>query len=208
MVRTVDFQSTNEGSNPSSPNIYKIKNLNIIFKLINKKKKKIEKKIKYSIGFSSLVSPFVFNNLYFNQFNKNNTLTKKKILIKQSYILLTWFFYISFICLKKNKKNKIKIFVAPLKKKIFTCTKAPIAHKKNSKEQYKFLFYNYTISFNARIDKNITNLDNSSIYSTIIFFFLTKKNFFNFETNLLFLKNFKTFLTFKDSNYFNFYKLI
>lgn len=123
-------------------------------------------------------------------------------------MLLTWLYYLSFINIKKNKNNKITIFVAPVKLKKFTTTKAPMAHKTRSKEQYKFLYYNFKISFKTYLEIEKKYYSNNSIYTNFVFLFLTKKEFFNFETNLLFLKFFTVFINFNDFKYFNFYKFI
>jgi hypothetical protein len=160
--------------------------------------------LKLNFFFISLISPFLINNLRLN-FNSSLNLLKKKIVIKHSYILLTWFYYISFIDQKKNNKNKIKFFIFPIKREKFTLTKAPMAHKNWSKEQYKFSFYKFIISFNCnlKIENNINNIN-----SSLLFFLLTKKNFPFFETNLLFLKNFRIILQFKDFYFFNYFNFL
>lgn len=83
-----------------------------------------------------------------------------------------------------------------------------MAHKTRSKEQYKFLYYNFKISLKVYLEINEKYYSNNSIYSTFVFLFLTKKEFFDFETNLLFLKFCTIFIKFNDKNYFNFYKSI
>ena len=166
-----------------------------------KKKKKLYKNFKIKFLFISLIPPFFINNLRFN-YNMIN----KKLLLKQSYIMLTWFYYISFIKQNKNNvNNKIKIFVFPYKSEKFTLTKAPMAHKNWSKEQYKFSFYKFIISFKCFFKKE-NQID--SLNKTLLFLILTKQNFPFFETNIFFLKNIKIFLYFKDFNFFNYYKFI
>ncbi len=165
-----------------------------------KKKKKINNKNKFEFKFSfvSLIPPFIINNIRFF-FNKNDN--EKKILLKQSYIILTWFYYISFIQKKIDNKNKLKIFVLPVKNNKFTLTKAPMAHKNWSKEQYKFSHYKFKINFKFFLkDDNSLNSINSSLF----FILLTKKNFPNLETNIFFLKNIKFLFFFKDFSFFNY----
>lgn len=91
MVRTLDFQSKNEGSTPSGPIINNnLPKLYLIKKNNFKKKLPNEKLIHYTLNFSSLFSPFILNKLTFNDVNKIKKKEKnRKILIKQSYILLT-----------------------------------------------------------------------------------------------------------------------
>jgi hypothetical protein len=170
--------------------------------LLKKKKLNYNNSLRIKFTFVSLISPFLINNLRFNF----NLLTKeKKIMLKQSYILLTWFYYISFINQKKNKKNKVKFFVFPVFNEKFTTTKAPMAHKNWSKEQYKFSFYKFVINFNCHLkEENKVN----SLNEFLLFILLTKKNFPFFETNLFFLKNINFFFKFKDQIYFNYYNFL
>lgn len=201
MVRTSDFQFENVGSIPSNPIMNNLTNINKIF-ITKNTSFNIEKNIKFNFSFTSLIPPFVLNNV---RFSFNSSLQEKKIMIKQSYVLLTWFYYLSFIQQKLDNKNRINFFVLPLNKKKFTLTKAPMAHKNWSKEQYKFQYYKFKINFNAQLK------DDSSINSlnlAILFIFLTKKNFPQFETNLFFLKNVNFFFNISDKNFYNYNKFI
>ena len=201
MVRTSDFQFENVGSIPSNPIMNNLANINKIF-ITKNTSFNIEKNIKFNFSFTSLIPPFVLNNV---RFSFNSSLQEKKIMIKQSYVLLTWFYYLSFIQQKLDNKNGINFFVLPLNKKKFTLTKAPMAHKNWSKEQYKFHYYKFKINFNAQLK------DDSSINSlnlAILFIFLTKKNFPQFETNLFFLKNVNFFFNISDKNFYNYNKFI
>lgn len=200
MVRTSDFQFENVGSIPSDPILEK--NKNIIFFLSNNKKHIKQNKLNISFTFVSTISPFLINNL---RLDLNLTLSDKKILIKQSYILLTWFYYISFLQQKVSNKNKLNFFIFPLNNKKFTLTKAPIAHKNWSKEQYKYSYYRFNIKFNSILKEEnfIYNIN-----SALLFFILSKKEFPFFETNLLFLKKIKIKLFYNDINFFNFFKFI
>ena len=200
MVRTSDFQFENVGSIPSSPIIMKLNSINKLFLLTNNDKaSNKDKLIIFSFYFSSLISPFILKNLKFSSLSQTN---EKRILIKQSYVLLSWFYYLTFVQQKLNTKNKLKFFVAPTNRKIFTLTKAPIAHKNWSKEQYKFQFYKFKISFSVYL-KEGNNLN--SLNKAILFILITKKNFPQFETNLLFLKNISFNYNFNDFNYFNYF---
>lgn len=126
--------------------------------------------------------------------------TKSKIWLKQSYILLTWFYYLTFINQKHDTEYKLKFSVYPNTRKIFTLTKAPIAHKNWSKEQYKFQFFKFKISFDTSLNEN--NVLNN-INKTLLFIFITKKEFPNLESNILFLKNFKILIQMYDNSFFN-----
>ncbi len=167
--------------------------------LYENKNKILNKKIKFNFYFVSLISPFIQNNLRLLNTYKNS---KKKIIVKQSYIILTWFYYLSFINQYKNNKNRIKIFVFPINNKKFTNTKAPMAHKNWSKEQYAFKYYRFKINFSNSLqdDCTITNINKA-----IFFSLLNKKTLPNLETNLIFLKKIDLIYFFKDNTFFNYY---
>jgi hypothetical protein len=82
-----------------------------------------------------------------------------------------------------------------------------MAHKTFSKEQFKILYYFFKISFLSILDISHFTIfkklkKNCSILSSYFFFFLIKKNFFNFETNIFFLKNFFFFMKITDLKFF------
>lgn len=187
MVRTLDFQSKNVGSIPSDPNIF------LNHKILNEKKNNI----------SDFFFDFFFVSLFAPNFLKNFAPSYKffpvykKIYLKQSYIVLTWFYYLTII--NKNKKE-MKFFVLPKRKYIGTHLKAPIAHKTWSKEQYVFQFYLIKISFKTK-----SSLDTpQSVNAGFLAIFYSSKHFPIFETNLFFLKYFKFIILFNDKNYFSY----
>jgi hypothetical protein len=100
-----------------------------------------------------------------------------------------------------DKMNQgVKFFVLPTRHQVFTLTKAPIAHKLWSKEQYKFIFYLLRVSF---VNKPITLTNISSINQGLTFALTTKKSLPLFSTNLLILKTATTSFTLVDSAYFS-----
>ena len=157
-------------------------------------KKKL-KSIRYSLSFISIISPNTIASVRIF-FRTNNTF-KNKILIKQSYMLLTWLYY-----LKNNstKVDDVKIpsfFIQPTKQTKFTLIKSPMAHKTFSQEQFMFRFYKLTISFNSPSNELfIKNINNGLLFS----FFL--RNMFNsFETNFFFLKRIRYNIYISDKDF-------
>jgi hypothetical protein len=118
-----------------------------------------------------------------------------KLLLKQSYLLLTWFFYLSTI----RKTTKIKIASFPSTQTVFTATKAPMAHKKNSKEQYKLQYFNFHIKYQLIIT-------NTSFDEALLLILYFKHSLVFVETNLFFLKNFHFLLNIKTRSYFNWWQ--
>ena len=152
--------------------------------------------------FVSLINPFLIQNLKFLDTHTVNN-KARKIFLKQSYLILTWFYYFNLFTLHTGEKNKIKIFTSLKKKYKFTLTKAPIAHKNWSKEQYKFEFFNFNVSIKSFLDDD-KKMYLKSINESLIFLLIAKKNCPATETNLFFLKTTKIFLDFQDFFYFNY----
>jgi hypothetical protein len=95
--------------------------------------------------------------------------------------------------------------VLPLNRRKFTLTRAPMAHKTFSKEQYKFQFYKFKITFNAFLkEKCVLN----SLNAGLLFVLLSKKFFPQFETNILFLKSCNIVFIVKDKQYFDYFKFL
>lgn len=162
---------------------------------------RVQNEVRYEFFFSSIITPGNVSKLTTTFVPHKST---KKASVKQSYILLTWFYYLTFISQESSSKIKLNLCVLPKKKKIFTLVKAPMAHKTRSKEQYKFQFYSYKISFSSIFLKN-NSID--SVNKALLFSLITKKSFPQFETNLLFLKYYKVIFHFTDSTFFNYNKL-
>ena len=155
----------------------------------------MKKTINYNLLFVSLVSPDSLEDLRLLSINlniKDNKNKSNKLFIKQSYLLLTWFTYLTKVSNKKklnnttNSVNLPKFFIKPKKQTKFTIIKSPMAHKTFSQEQFKFKYYSIIMSYKVILpnNKNILNNFNYSLYITLS---LRLYPFF-LETNLFFLK--------------------
>jgi hypothetical protein len=120
-------------------------------------------------------------------------------------MLLTWFYYLSFLKQPNSSKCALKFIIFPIKKKIFTLTRAPMAHKNWSKEQYKFQIYKFNIFFELKLKKYRAI---PSFNASVLFVLLSKNFFPQFETNLFFLKNVTIFFFFFDRDHFNYKKFL
>lgn len=170
-------------------------------------------KIKYSVKVTSIFSPGEASDssLKINVHSKGTYSKKNKIMVKQSYLILTWLVYLAKIGCSGGFKNlkagdegkKLAVplfFVCPFKQSKITTTKAPMAHKTFSQEQFKFRYYSFNISFNL-INSDIvlnTNSVNKSLYLAL----LIRLNYINFSTNMMFLKRFRASLPVSDKSYF------
>ena len=208
MVRTLVFQSSNVGSIPAGPIIRSCFQQNIhLTKLIKTQSLKNSNLITYNFTFISLIAPFLINNLRLSTVGSNKTPSSKtKLLMKQSYLILTWFYYLTISTnVIKNSNNSISFSFLPIKSKSYTLTKAPMAQKTRSKEQFHFKFYVLKVSVKTTLSNEFIL---ESLDQTLLAILTTKKTFPIFETNLLFLKNYSLNLHFFDKLYFNYYNFL
>lgn len=194
MVRTLDFHSKNVGSIPASLNIKNIKYLKLNKTALNK----TQIHTTYSISFVSLLSPSTIKNIRLilttEKFSKKN----KKILVKQSYMLLTWLFYLENQTKNQNKDKTPTFFIKPIQKSTFTLTKAPMAHKTFSQEQYQIKFFHIKISFSNYLNSSLLNFN---LNKSVLFALSLRQSMPFFETNFFFLKKFSFIFPFTATKY-------
>lgn len=184
-------------------------------KLLFAKHKLFKQKIFYSLKFSSLFLPGLIKNI--RLFTRSSAADSRikvhnnnnhKILVKQSYILLIWFAYIS-----KNYEPSTTLsedlvipgfFIYPKKIIKFTLMKAPMAHKTFSQEQFCFANYLFSISFKSKY--NLSILKNKK---NVVFFlkYISTMHLFC-GTNMLFLKSYRFFFSLSDSKFFSYFDYI
>lgn len=161
----------------------------------------------YNFTFVSLIAPYLLNDLrLINITSTPSTPKKSTALLKQSYLIFTWFYYLTNSMAKgSGNNNMIKFAFLPIKRKSYTLTKAPMAHKTNSKEQFVFKFYKFKACIKTRF-----TVDGSleSVNMSLLALLQTKSIFPVFETNLLLLKHYRVFLLMNDGEFFSYYKFI
>lgn len=101
---------------------------------------------------------------------------------------------------KKNDKNIIEFAFLPTKHHSYTLTKAPMAHKTFSKEQFLFKFYKMRVTIKTVFTETVT-IDSVKKANQVLL--IIKNNFPFFETNLLLLKYYKLFITSTDANFYS-----
>lgn len=208
MVRTLVFQSNNVGSIPADPILFYNTNTplsstlnskqvlsnsyHLSYNIMHKasslnnnvqvlKTKKFD--IRYYFLFVSWVAPHIFFNYsrFFFQTNKSRI----RIGIKKSYTILTWLYYLTFTLGRQTKNKSVTFSFLPKRRKMYTLTKAPMAHKTFSKEQFKFQLYTCKVSVSSFFAKENTLLSLEQLKTALL---ITKNTFPILETNLLFLK--------------------
>ena len=122
----------------------------------------------------------------------------KKLAVKKSYLVFLWLHYLS----KRVNTTSFKIKIKFLKTKhsLVTLPKAPMAHKKTSKEQFFFKFFQFKVFFKTYklINKGV------SVHAGKLLHGLSFFSFPIFETNLLFLKFYFLKYPVKDSCFFTY----
>jgi len=199
--------------------------------------------ITHIMNFSTLYLPGTIKDirLYFRATTSSNSYLdmnyKKKIVVKQSYILLVWMNYLvnSFkdsqnksttgesITLDNSKENsKIPaFFIYPRCNYKTTIQKAPMAHKTFSQEQYMIRFYKLSITFNVDLslflEKNKLNTKNilvdkhyplENINNSIYYSLFLFKSIPVFSTNMFWLNYYSVVFCSTDTNYFSFFHFI
>lgn len=164
--------------------------------------KKIRHGCNVTTFYVSLINPFILTNYSFENY-KRSFLSKpnQKIYVKQSYMILTWFYYLNFVTKKKNgpRLKGLQFSILPKFKRKFTMTKAPIAHKTNSKEQILFTFFKFKMSVSIYDFKTLDQFVFYKSFNSVLLLILLSKNTLALsETNLLFLQRKKVSLTFID----------
>jgi len=151
--------------------------------------------ITYTFSFASLFPPlhtlllkYHYHTLSNEGLSEHRGLAKgPKIRYRHSYLLMTWLKYLKFASPMK-KGPKLRFSCLPVKWKSYTFQKAPMAHKTNSQEHFKFKFFFFKITFRAKL--NTLSAAPSLVDGVgLVFFF--KKSFPVFETSKLILRHYK-----------------
>ena len=156
--------------------------------------------------FYSLFSPSSVNNLslYLNNSVTSNisnnveaNYRNKRILIKQSYLLLVWLWSSAN---KQGLKTKSSGFAfLPKTRSKFTMTKSPMAHKTFSQEQFSIQYRRLAIKL--YLHESSTNTALGTMLSISNF----HNNKLSIGTNLLFLSKVSFSLSSKDEPFFTLY---
>ena len=188
---------------------YKFKKLNDLNKFNNSS---IDKNalvpMSYKLNFRSIIPPKSNLNIQTLSMNlQESNVDTQRLIVKNSYILLTWLFFMvkTNQNLKKDikfKKYAPKFSIKPFRNSKFTIIKAPMAHKTFSQEQYLYSYYSLSTEFIFFLKRNKMNL-NKLLY----FFLVVKQSRFSFETNLFFLQKITIKMSTSDSQYLTYQTL-
>jgi hypothetical protein len=174
---------------------------------------------KHTIKFSSLYLPSSVKDirLYFRSNTGPNSYLdmdyKKKILVKQSYILLVWMYYLTNKASVDSSENNTcnlrgvipSFFVYPTRNYKTTVQKAPMAHKTFSQEQYMIRYYYLSITFIPLRHTDVGFYFTSSVNTSLYYFLWLVGGMPAFSTNMFWLHHYIILFQSKDTNYFSFY---
>lgn len=154
--------------------------------------------VSYSFLFCSWVAPHVFFNKRLKAVAKKHLLGARKV-----YLLLTWIYYLTFNLKRQDKNKRVSFALLPSKKSKYTLTKAPMAHKTFSKEQFKFQRYSCRVTI--RVD--LSELAQPSSFAQLSSSLLVARNSFPvLETNILFLKNCEVCISGSAAMFYSYYR--
>ena len=169
-------------------------------------------RIQHTIKFGSIFAPDSLRgiNLLFRNSSDYSSLLinkpSKKILVKQSYIFMVW---VNYLCAQKfthdrgsSTAKSPAFFIYPKKNYKTTITKAPMAHKTYSQEQFMVRFYNFSITFHSDYvgghRGTLDSVNKSSYFAS----FLRKAVPFT-GTNMLFVSKYRLVFGSKDNSFFS-----
>jgi hypothetical protein len=157
--------------------------------------------VRYEFRFTSVISPSVsLTTRAGSSADTPYTPLPRRLKVKKSYLLLSWLYYLSANNTSTEDLKMPRIAILPARRKMYTLTKAPMAHKTNSKEQFLFTFYNYKFSISLPLSSKICP---NSVQTGALSLRTAKTLMPVFETNLLFLKYYSFYYPIRDRKYFS-----
>jgi hypothetical protein len=162
-------------------------------------------RVRYEFRFTSLIAPSHVSSgsvLSLGQRSRDSK-RSQRALFKKSYLLASWFYYLarkdSYRSIAVDNSKGPRLAILPSRQIIYTLTKAPMAHKTNSKEQFLLKYYNFKLSADLRLDSTYVP---SSVTQGALALQIIENKFPVFETNVLFLKYAKILYPFSSNQFF------
>ena len=197
MARTLVFRTNNVGSIPTGLIMKPSYKMFLSHNSLSSHSQKV--KLRHSLRFVSLIPPHsVAIHQEFAPKDTSPVQNTWRLTFKKSYLILYWISYLSTQIKTTKSDRKVSMAILPRKRSIYTLTKAPMAHKTNSKEQYAFNFYNFI--FTTTLLSSFPTLNLTTLQMAYVLH-LTRSLFPVFETNLLFLKSFNVEHCFRDMSF-------
>ena len=159
--------------------------------------------VRYEFRFCSLISPSSLPVTPITNRSDYRIGKARKVLFKKSFLLSSWLYYLArrdhYKSISADQANSIKLSILPARQRIYTLTKAPMAHKTNSKEQFMFKYYNFKFSARLELEDQLTA---SCLSQGALIARVTTTKFPSFGTNIMFLKYARIYYPVKDVTFF------
>lgn len=186
MVRTLVFHTNNVGSIPTGLNMHNTWQCEYATLVSVSNPTPVKSaRARYSFRFMSIIAPLVSDSTIAEKSMPGSRLVSRRPLMKKSYLLLSWLGYLTAVGPVSKKHSLARLAILPSRRSKYTLTKAPMAHKTNSKEQFLFKFYNFKFSYECYVPETRVSMGFNRGGHVMG---LTKQYFPAFETNLLLLK--------------------
>lgn len=160
--------------------------------------------VRYEFRFCSLIAP---NSLSVSPLTNSSDYKvgrARRVLFKKSFLISSWVYYLArkdhYQSISIDEASSLKLAILPARQQMYTLTKAPMAHKTNSKEQFLFKYYNFKFSANLKLEDDLAS---SSIKQGALVGKRTIEQFPSFSTNILFIKYARLSYPVRDLTFFN-----
>lgn len=111
----------------------------------------------YTFFFSSLL-PLSSSQESLKKLHFGRKRLPTRLLIKRSFILFLW---INYLKSQSTRANKVRLSYVPTKRSLITLARAPMAHKKASKEQFKLTYLKFRLHIEEAVSKESPKLTTS-----------------------------------------------
>ena len=133
--------------------------------------------------------------------HRSHILSSRWLVTKRSHLVLYWLRYLTVKSYHAAPKYRVAVTMLPSTRSFYTVTKAPMAHKTNSKEQLIFKFFHFAIRF--KVDTFAVAASYMTSVSALAYSLaLTQQLFPIFETNVLYLKYYSVYYPLRDHLFF------
>lgn len=135
--------------------------------------------------------------------HRYKSINPPRLAAKRSYLVFYWLQYLSVKYYQIAPRYRVAVTMLPSTRSFYTITKAPMAHKTNSKEQLVFKFFHFAIRFKADTSIAVSSYI-GSVSALAYILVLTQQLFPIFETNVLFLKYYNVYYSLRDQKFFTY----
>ena len=161
------------------------------------------KPVRYEFRFCSLIAPSSMGISPITNSTNYRIGRARRVLFKKSFLISSWVYYLArkdhYQSISMDKASSIKLAILPARQQMYTLTKAPMAHKTNSKEQFLFKYYNFKFSANLKLEDHLAS---SSVKQGALVGKRIVEQFPSFSTNILFIKYARLYYPVRDRVFF------